>query len=341
MTAGIVTAARRRESARGRVVTLALSVALIAMVALTLSYGEFQISLPDVVRSLLGLPAPAGVEYVMHSLRLPRALTGVLVGLAFGLAGAVFQQLTGNVLASPDVIGPSQGASAAAVLAGLVAGGPSVPVAALLGALLTATAVYLLSWRSGVSGYRLVLVGIGVGTGLSSVTSFLLTRSDIRVAADALIWLTGSINGRTWEQVIPLAAAVVVLLPAALVLGRALTSLQLGDDLARGLGQRVQLSRLALLAVAVGLVGAATAAAGPVAFVAFLSGPIAVRLVRGGRPVLLQAALVGALVVLVADFIGAHLVGPTPFPVGVVTGAIGAPYLLWLLAKSNRTGRGG
>jgi iron complex transport system permease protein len=323
-------------------VTIALAVAVLAMVALTLSYGEFQISLPDVVRSLLGQPTPPGVDYIMHSLRLPLALTGTLVGLALGLAGAIFQQLTRNPLASPDVIGVSSGASAAAVLAILVAGatGTQVSIAALLGALLTTAVIYLLSWQRGVSGYRFVLIGIGVAAALNSVTSFLLTRSDVRVASDALVWLTGSITGRTWTQVRPLAVAVVLLMPAALLLGRSLAGLQLGDDLARGLGLRVERSRLALLLVAVGLAGSATAAAGPVAFVAFVAGPIAARLVGGGRPVLFPAGLVGALVVLVADFIGAHLLGPTEFPAGVITGVVGTPYLLWLLATSNRTGRG-
>jgi iron complex transport system permease protein len=337
-----VAAARRRESARARLVTVSLAIAVLAMIALTLSYGEFQISLPDVVRSLLGLPAPPGVDYIMHSLRLPLAATGTLVGLAVGLAGAIFQQLTRNALASPDVIGVSSGASAAAVLAILVTGasGITVSIAALLGALATTAVIYLLSWQRGVSGYRFVLIGIGVAAALNSVTSFLLTRSDVRVASDALIWLTGSITGRTWAQVRPLAVAVAILVPAALLLGRSLAGLQLGDDLARGLGLRVERSRLALLLAGVLLAGSATAAAGPVAFVAFLSGPIAARMVGGGRPVLFAAGLVGALIVLVADFAGAHLLGPVEFPVGVITGIVGTPYLLWLLATGNRTGRG-
>jgi iron complex transport system permease protein len=338
-----VTATRRRANARARLVILILAVAVLAMFALTLSYGEFQISLPDVVRSLLGQPTPAGVDYVMHSLRLPRATVAALAGLAFGVAGAIFQQLLRNPLASPDVIGVAQGATTAAVLAVLVGGysGAIVSVIALAGALLTAGAIYVLSWRNGVGGYRLILVGIGVGTALTSVTSFLLTRSDIKVAAEALIWLTGSVNGRTWSQIVPLALALVVLLPAALLLSRSLSGMQLGDDLARAFGVRVETTRLAMLLCGVCLAGMATSAAGPIAFVAFMSGPIAVRLVGGGRPILLQAGLVGALLVMVSDFVGTHLLGDRQYPVGVITGVIGAPYLLWLLATSNRTGRGG
>ena len=344
MSAAVVTDTRRREHARARRVTLVLFAAVLAMTALTLSYGEFQISLPDVVRSLLGRPTPPGVDYVMQSVRVPRATAAVLAGLAFGLAGAIFQQLLRNPLASPDVIGISQGATAAAVLAIMVGGlgGATVSLLALAGALVSAAAIYLLSWRGGgVGGYRFVLVGIGVGTALTSVTSWVLTRADVKIAAEALIWLTGSVTGRTWQQIVPLAVALVVLLPLALVLGRQLAGMQLGDDLAKGFGVRVQTCRLALLLTAVCLAGMATAAAGPIAFVAFMSGPIAVRLVGGGRPVLLPAGLVGALLVLVSDFIGAHLLGSRQFPVGVVTGVIGAPYLLWLLATANRTGRGG
>ncbi|SNY62317.1 FecCD family ABC transporter permease [Paractinoplanes atraurantiacus] len=339
----IVATTRRRSASRARRVSSVLFVAVVAMFALTLSYGEFQISLPDVVRSLLGLPTPAGVDYIMHSLRLPRASVAALAGLAFGLAGAIFQQLLRNPLASPDVIGVAQGATTAAVLAVMVGGfsGVAVSAIALTGGLVTAIAIYLLSWRNGVGAYRLILVGIGVGTALTSVTSFILTRSDVKVAAEALIWLTGSVNGRTWSQIVPLFVALIVLLPLTLILGRALSGMQLGDDLARAFGVRVETCRLALLLTGVCLAGMATAAAGPIAFVAFMSGPIAVRLVGGGRPVLLQAGLVGALLVLVADFAGSHLLGSRVYPVGVVTGVIGAPYLLWLLATSNRTGRGG
>jgi len=343
VSAGVVETTRRRESARARAVAAALLVLVIAMFALTLSYGDFQISLPDVMRSLLGQPTPPGVDYIMHDLRLPRASVSVLAGLAFGLAGAIFQQLLRNPLASPDVIGVSQGATTAAVVTVLVLGleGGIVAAAGLAGALVTALVIYALSWRKGVGGYRFILVGIGIGTVLTSITSYILTRSDVKVAAEAMIWLTGSVNGRTWPQIVPLAVAVLILVPVALTLGRALTGMQLGDDLATAFGVRVQWSRFALLITAVCLAGMATSAAGPIAFVAFMSGPIAARLVGGGRPVLIQAALVGALLVLVSDFIGSHLLGSRQFPVGVVTGVIGAPYLLWLLATANRSGRGG
>jgi len=343
VSADAVATARRREFSRARTVAAVLAAVVVALFALTLSYGSFQVSLPDVVKSLLGQPTPAQVDYIVQTLRLPRAIVGTLTGLAFGFSGAIFQQLIRNPLASPDVIGVTSGGSAAAVLSIVLftASGAVISVIALTGALATALLIYLLAWRKGVGGYRFVLVGIGVGAALGGLTSFLLTRADVRVAQDALIWLTGSLNGRTWADVRPLTVGVIILVPLALLLGRALAGLQLGDDVAKGLGLPVERSRIALLLVGVCLAGTATAAAGPIAYVAFMSGPIAARLVGGGRPVLLPAGLFGAALVLAADFIGAHLLGETQFPVGVVTGVIGAPYLLWLLATANRSGQGG
>ncbi|GAA2507750.1 FecCD family ABC transporter permease [Winogradskya humida] len=340
----VVAATRRHESRRARTVTIGLAVALVALFALSLSYGSFQVSLPDVVRSLLGQPTPPQVDYIVQTLRLPRALVGVLAGIAFGLAGAIFQQLLRNPLASPDVIGVTSGATTAAVLSIVVfsTSGPVLSLVALGGALITALLIYLFAWRGGsVGGYRFVLVGIGIGAAMAGLTSFLLTRADVRAAQEALIWLAGSLNGRTWDNVVPLAIASLILVPGAVLLGRPLTGLQLGDDVARGLGLHVERGRLLLLIVGVCLAGTATAAAGPISYIAFMSGPIAARMVGGGRPVLLPAGLVGAVIVLAGDFIGSHLLGPAQFPVGVVTGVIGAPYLLWLLATANRTGRGG
>lgn len=339
---GTVALVRGAETERRVYVTLILAAIVVALYALTLSFGTFQVSLLDVARSLVHEPTPGQVDYVVRTLRLPRATTAVLVGFAFGVAGSIFQQLLRNPLASPDVIGVSAGASTAAALSIVVLGigGGTASVMALTGAIVTAFAVYVLSWQGGGGGYRMILVGIGIGSALTGVTSFLLTSADVRTAQEALIWLTGSLNNRNWSHVWPLALALLLLVPTALLLQRAVIVLQLGDDVARGVGLPVERSRIALLLTGVCLAGAGTAAAGPIAFVAFMSGPIAARLVRSGRPALLTAGLVGSVLVIASDFIGAHLVGSTPFPVGVVTGIVGAPYLLWLLATANRSGRG-
>ncbi|PVE11127.1 iron chelate uptake ABC transporter family permease subunit [Streptomyces scopuliridis] len=333
---------RRAGRARATAVSAALLAAAFAALCLALSVGDFVVPLREVVATLAG-GGDAGSRFVIIELRLPRALTGLLVGAAFGLSGAVFQTLLRNPLASPDMIGITWGASAAGVLASAVFGVSGFPlsVCALAGALLTAVAIYALAWREGVAGYRLVLVGVGVGAGLSSLVSYLLTSSAVTEAQKALAWLTGSLNGRSWEQMWPLLGAMVVLVPLTFLAARSLPAMQLGDDTARGLGTRVERGRPALIGCAVALAGVATAAAGPVGFVAFLSAPIARRLLPRQGAALLPAALTGALIVSVADFAAQHLLGSVQFPVGVVTSMIGAPYLLWLLARSNRVGKGG
>ena len=220
------------------------------------------------------------------------------------------------------------------------AAGAAVSFSALIGAMVVAAAIYLISRRGGVAGYRLILVGIGFAAVMHALVSFLITRADLRTASEALLWLNGSLNSSTWDRATVLVASLVVLLPAAAILSRSLQGLELGDDAAAGLGVRVEAARLGLMSSAVALAAVATAAAGPIASIAFLSGPIARRLL-GNRPSLVMAALVGAGIVLGADFVAANLIPGTSLPVGVVTGALGAPFLLWLLATANRSGQGG
>lgn len=335
---GIVAAGRRARTRRRRVVLGVLAVLLLAAVVATLCVGERTYSPLTVVRVLLGEQVP-GASFTIDTLRTPRMLTGLLVGIGFGMGGVVFQTMLRNPLASPDIIGISAGSSAAAVLGITVVGlsGPALSVVAVVAGIAVAAAIYALSWRRGVQGARLILVGIAVGAMLDSVISYAMTRAGVYDANEALRWLTGSLNSAFWPGVGPLALAMAVLVPTTLVLARRLDALQLGDDTASALGVRPDHARLSLLVVAVALVAVATAAAGPVAFVAFLSGPIAHRLVRGTGSLLVPAALVGALLVLLGDFAGQHLLG-SRFPVGVVTGVLGAPYLLWLLARTNRSG---
>jgi iron complex transport system permease protein len=262
--------------------------------------------------------------------------------VAFGLSGAIFQSLARNPLASPDLIGITAGASAAAVFVIVVIGGSylMISLGALAGALLAAAAIYLLAWKRGVSPYRLVLVGIGIGAMLFSVTSYLLTRAEIYDAQRATVWLTGSLNARGWEHVRPLVVALAVLVPATLLLTRPLRTLQLGDDTAIGLGVNVERTRIALMIVGVMLAAIATASAGPIAFVAFIAPPIARRLAHTSLTIV-PAALAGGLLVLVADLIARRAFAPTELPVGVVTGVVGGVCLLWLLASADKVGKGG
>ncbi len=325
---------------RALVVTAVLSALAVAVGCAAVSVGDYVIPLPEVLRALTGEGERAAL-LVINEFRLPRILVGLAVGAAFGLAGALTSSVVRNPLATPDVVGVTAGASTAAVGV-LLAGWPlPLPVAALGGGLLVATLVGALSWRDGFTGARLVLVGIGIGAAAAAFTSYLLVRAEISDAQRAVLWLTGSLNGRGWDHVHPLALALLVTVPLALVLGRALGRLRLGDDLARALGARVTAARLGLVAVGVVLASVATATAGPVAFVALVAPQIALRLARTPGPPLAASAAAGALLVVAADLVGrrglAALGLPsTELPVGAVTALVGAPVLLWLLRRSMR-----
>jgi iron complex transport system permease protein len=333
---------RLRVDGRTLAVTLTLSLAVALALAVCVSVGDFPIPLGEVVRALLGFGG-SDSDFIIQRLRLPRALTGALVGAGFAVSGAIFQSLARNPLASPDVIGITSGASAAAVMVIVwgTATSTTLAGAALAGSIVTAAAVYLLSYRGGVLGYRLVLVGIGLNAALLAVVQYLLTRAEIFEAQKATVWLTGSLNGRGWDHVRPVTLALLVLLPLALFLGHSLRVLELGDDAARGLGVRVEPVRAGLIVAAVGLAAVGTASAGPISFVALVAPQIARRIARSPGVSLVPSALVGALLVLLSDVVARRLFAPTELPVGVVTGAVGAPYLLYLLARANRLGSGG
>lgn len=307
-----------------------------------LAVGDYPVPLGRAVPALWG-SGDAGTVFVVTQLRLPRALTGVLTGAAFAASGALLQTMTRNPLAGPDMIGINAGATTA-VVAGIVLGTGGVagtPVLALLGGLASALAVYLLAWRRGATGFRIILVGIGVSWMCTSTTDYLLTRAKLHQAQQAVGWLVGNLNGRGWHDVRPLALALAVLLPAALLLTGWSRTLQLGDDVARGLGTPTQTARGLLLVTAVALVSFATAAAGPILFVALAAPQIAQRLAGLAHPPVALSALTGSLMVAASDLAARELLPDTDLPVGVVTGALGAGFLLWLLIRTNRAGHGG
>jgi iron complex transport system permease protein len=329
--------------------TVLLGLALLALlVSLDLSLGDFEVPLSEVVAALVGGGDP-GQQFIVRELRLPQTVVAVLVGAALGLAGALTQTFARNPLASPDILGVTEGAAVGAVGVlvlsgasgyggGLVSGHlqeVGLPLAAFGGGLVTAFVLYLLSWRRGIDGQRLVLVGIGLGAALSAVTSWLLVSARIQDAASARIWLNGSLNARGWEQAVPLLWALVVLVPVALVLIRTLNAIQLGDDSAVGLGVRLQWTQLLVLLVAVGLAAIAVSAVGPLEFVAFVVPQVALRLTGGSRPPVVASMVLGSCLVVGADLV-TRVVIPFALPAGVVTAALGAPYLIWLLLRANR-----
>ena len=329
-----------------------LAAALVLMFFASVLLGSYTVTIPDfftiVTNHLTGGPKIPGASFIVMENKLPRAVIGTMIGAAVGRAGAQFQTMLRNPLASPPHIGLSDGARAAAGVAIVVFGaaGATVSWAAIAGALAVAALIYGISNGGALrktalgntAGNRLVLAGVGIAAALQSVVSFLMTRADIRTAADALVWLNGSLNSANWDRAGVLLVALAVLVPAAAFIAGPLRILELCDDAAAGLGVRVNATRLALVVIAVGLAAVATAAAGPVSFVAFLAGPIARRFT--GKASLPASALVGALIVLTADYFAANvaplLLDGTVLPVGVVTGALGAPFLLWLLVTANR-----
>lgn len=333
----LVLARRRRARTRAGLIA-ALAGAAVVLFVVTLMVGNTFYGPVDVMRVMLGTDVP-GASFAIGDLRLPRATMAVLVGASLGLAGATFQTLLRNPLTAPDIIGISAGAATAAVFGIVVLGLSQSAVAVLsLGAALgTAGAIYLLAHRNGFAGTRLILVGIGIAAMLDSLTLYVLSKASDWDMQAAMQWITGSLNGATWSAVVPLAGACLVLVPVLLTQDRSLRVLRLGDDTAAALGVDVRTSRIALVLGSVALLAFATAAAGPVAFVAFMAGPIAVRIVGGAGSALTPAALVGAVLVLAADLVG-QFAFENRLPVGVVTGALGAPFLLFLLARANRTG---
>lgn len=344
--AATVAAARRKLRARWFAVNAGLASVVLVLMVLALTIGDYPLPLGDVVRSLLSPftgQADQANDFIVLGVRLPRAVTGLLAGAAFGLSGVIFQTVLRNPLASPDIVGITTGAGTAAVIAIIMfqLSGLAVAVSATGGAVAISALIYVLSWRGGVTPYRLVLVGIGMAAIAAAVTSYMFTRARIFEVQQAMAWLTGSLNGSTFEQLGPLALGLLVLAPVAAILYRPLSSLELGDDAARALGTRIEITRLGTLLVAVVLASFATATVGPLAFVAFASGPVARRLLGPAGNALLPAALVGAAVTIGADLIAQHMLGRSQLPAGVVTGAIGAAFLIYLLAAANRSGRGG
>lgn len=323
---------------------LAIAVVLAGLVVVRVLVGTPFIFADQALRVILGEEIP-GISFIVRENRLPTAVVALLAGVAFGLSGTVFQTMLRNPLASPDVIGVTLGASAGAVIAlsFFQAQGTALFWFALLGGLATSVLILLVSGaaRPGGSGAvdnRFVLVGIAVAAALSALISYLMTRISSQTAGDVMHWMVGSLSTSTWDRVVVLALALAVLIPALVLLVSRLQILQLGDETATGLGLAVPRTRIALIMVAVTLCALTVAVTGPLSFVAFLAGPLA-RMITG-RPSFPMAAAVGATIVLLADIIGQNAFGSVELPAGVISGALGAPFLLWLLTRTPNTGHG-
>lgn len=322
-------------------VTLLLAAATFLVFCLSIGIGDFPIGLSRVIATILGRGEQVD-EFVIMDLRMPRALAGLLVGIALGVSGAITQSVARNPLASPDILGITGGASATAVFLVTVSGGAATAVvstvglsaAALVGGLGTGLLVYFLAWRRGVDGFRLILIGISVTAVMEAITTWLLTEADIRDVARAQVWLVGSLDNRSWDEVRVVFWCTLVLMVVVAAVAFQFKPLHLGDEVAAGLGVRFSGVRAVLLLCAVLLAAAAVSAAGPVPFVALVAPQVAMRLVRYPTPPLVASGLVGALLLIGAD-LTARSALPVTLPVGVVTAAIGGPFLVYLLVRAN------
>lgn len=325
-----------QASTRGRVVGWVLLGTLVLVALLAMTRGDYPLSLGEVVDAIV-----VGSDEFQRTLvlqwRAPRVLGAVAFGAALGVAGALFQTVTRNPLGSPDVIGFTTGAFTGVLVGTLVLTDTfaSRSVWALLGGLGTGIVVYLLAYRGGMQGFRLIIVGIGVTALLSSVNTWLLLRAQNEVAMSASIWAAGTLNLTSWSDTLPPLLLVLALAPVVALLAAPLRQLELGDDAARAHGTSVEPTRLAVLVVAIALTAAVTASAGPIAFIALSAPQIAHRLTRGGGLPLTASALTGALLLVVADQ-AAQFALPVDVPVGTVTVVIGGIYLIGLLIGQAR-----
>ncbi|WP_327090199.1 iron chelate uptake ABC transporter family permease subunit [Nonomuraea sp. NBC_01738] len=322
-------------------VTVMLLAAAFLVFCLSIALGDFPIGLPQVIATLFGRGERVD-EFVIMDLRLPRALAGLIVGVALGVSGAITQSIARNPLASPDILGITGGASAVAIFLVTVSGGAAAAIvssvglsaAALAGGLGTGLLVYFLAWRRGIDGLRLILIGISVSAVMEAITIWLLVTADIRDVARAQSWLVGSLDGRAWGEVWIALWCALALLAVVSSVAFHLRPMHFGDDVAASLGVRYATVRAVLLLCAVLLAGVAVSAAGPVPFVALVAPQAAMRLTRHPTPPFVASALTGALLLLGADLV-ARTALPITLPVGVVTAAIGGPFLVYLLVKAN------
>ena len=338
-----ITAREIDQGRRSRVIRWMLAASILAVVGLVLSVlvlvvGNTSYSFDTIFKVLSGEEI-AGASFSIRTLRLPRMLAAVLAGFAFGISGSVFQTLLRNPLASPNIIGITSGSSAAAVFFILVLrqGGTAASAASVAAGLIVTALIYFLSQGGGFSGGKLILIGIGIQAMLNALISYMLQQAASNDVPSAMRWLSGSLNAVKLSDLVPLGLTMILAVPLILLLGRSLSIMELGEQSALTLGVKTNLTRIVIVIAAVSLLAFATVATGPIAFVSFLAGPIAKRLSGSSIPHTLPAGLVGAILVLAGDLIGQNAFA-IRLPVGVITGIIGAPYLIYLLIRTYKTG---
>lgn len=326
----------RRPARRTLLVCAAALLAIVVAAIAGLALGDYPLTTDEVIGVLTGR-VDGLARTVVLDWRLPRVLAAIGFGAALGISGAIFQTLTRNPLASPDIIGLANGSFTGMLVALLLLGGswPALMAGSLLGGLAAAVAIFLLALRQGLSGFRFIVVGIGVSAMLAAFNSWLLLRADLDVALFAAAWGAGTLNTATATVVWPALACLVVLFAVLPFAARPLRQLELGDDVAAATGVRLTRERAILIGLAVALVSAVTAVAGPIAFIALAAPQIARRLTRSPGIPLVATGLVGGVLLLASDLVAQHLI-PLTVPVGIVTVVVGGLYLTQLLLRERR-----
>lgn len=326
-----------RVASRVLWVNLTLIALAVLLTLFALCYGTLSIRPAQVWQALQG-EGPRGVITVIAQWRAPRAVMALVLGAGLGVSGAIFQSAIRNPLGSPDVVGFNTGAFTGALVMIIGFGGSYYQIAAgaLVGGIGSAALVYLLAWRQGIVGFRLIIVGIGVGAVLSALNTWLIVSASLESAMSAALWGAGSLNGITWAKGQPALLLVPLTIMVSLLLSRRLQLMEMGDDSARALGVNAESSRLWLMLCGIILTAIATASAGPIAFIALAAPQIARRMTGASAVPLFSAATTGALLLLTADVIAQHAFNGVQLPVGAVTVSIGGVYLIWLLIRESR-----
>ncbi|PZD97286.1 iron ABC transporter permease [Paenibacillus sambharensis] len=334
----LIMAGRQQRRRRWIIVTGSLAAVSCVLCCAMLLLGNTIYPVQDVIRTLLGEQIK-GVSFAVNTIRLPRMLAGLFAGFAFGMGGSVFQTMLRNPLANPNVLGITTGSSAAAVFCIVIlhTSDSIVSIASVIAGLATALLIYTFSRGRTFSIGRLILIGIGMQAMLNAVISYLLLVSAEPDVPAALRWLSGSLNGSQMHELPPLIITVLICVPVLIVLMKHLSILELGEQSAASLGVNTDKTRMVLIVGSVCMIAIATAVTGPIAFVAFLAGPIAKALVGTGLSAIIPAGLVGVNLVLAADLVG-QFAFEVRYPAGIITGILGAPYLIYLLIRMNRKG---
>lgn len=315
---------------------LALSLMTLIVAAIALSTGQLKTSFTELTQVFFG-DGDSFLSTVVLEWRLPRLISSLLFGAALGISGALFQSLIRNPLGSPDIIGFNTGAYTGALIVIILLGGNYFQIAlgAIAGGIACAAIVYLLAFKQGVEGFRLIIIGIGISAMLSAFNTWLMVSSSLETAMSAALWGAGSLNGLSWDMVLPSFLFIAVAILAALVLARKMNILEMGDDSANMLGIDSERTRQLAMLFGVILTAAVTATAGPISFISLVAPQLAKKLTKQGGVGVIPSALMGAMLLTLSDFAASNLFAPNQLPVGMVTISIGGFYLIYLLIQQS------